>query len=110
MSDDRHSMQGSSASSTGVLAGGVSGFLVSVLIFGVGGFAYLKKKEADVRKGWNLVPVVVAAQDIPEKTVVTFGLLSQRMIPEQFVTSSMVKPDIAGDIVNQRLLVPVQAG
>ncbi len=77
-----------------------------------GAFAYLaiKKKEADVRRGWNLVPVVVAAQDIAEGTVVSFDMISQRSVPEQFVTSSVVKPDSANYVVNQKVLVPLQAG
>jgi pilus assembly protein CpaB len=70
----------------------------------------IKKREADVRKGWNLVPVVVTAVDISEGTVVTIDMISQRSIPEQFVTSSIVKPDSAPYIVGQKVLVPLQAG
>jgi len=81
---------------------GVVAFLVS--------WSAIKKREADVRKGWNLVPVVVAAVDISEGTVVTMEMISQRAIPEQFVTSSVVKPDSASYIVNQKVLVPLQAG
>ncbi len=88
--------------------------LVVALLLGLvaGGVAYsaIKKKENDVRKGWNLVPVVVAAVDISEGTVVTMEMISQRSIPEQFVTSSVVKPDSASYIVNQKVLVPLQAG
>src|SRR5438876_2510459 len=84
--------------------------LVLGLLAGVVAYSAIKKKEADVRRGWNLVPVVVAAVDIPEGTVVTFDMISQRSVPEQFVTSSVVKPDSASYIVNQRVLVPVQAG
>lgn len=70
-----------------------------------------KEKEVDrVKKGWMLVPVVVAAQDIPEGTTVTFEMIAQRSVPEQFVTSSVVKPDSASYIVNQKVLVPLQAG
>jgi Flp pilus assembly protein CpaB len=94
----------------GMLAGGMIGFIVAVLVAGVAGYAYVKKKEKDVRMGWNLVPVVVASQDIPEDTVVTYEAISQRSVPEQFVTSSVVRPDSASYIVNQRILVPVQAG
>lgn len=85
-------------------------FLVLGLLGGVVGYSHVKKKEMDVRRGWNLVPVVVAAQDIAENTTVTMEMISQRSIPEQFVTSSVVKPDSASYIVNQKLLVPVQAG
>ena len=84
--------------------------LVLGLLAGVVAYSAIKKKESDVRKGWNLVPVVVAATDIPEGTVVTFDMISQRSVPEQFVTSSVVKPDSASYIVNQKVLVPLQAG
>jgi len=77
-----------------------------------GAIAYwgLKRKEADVRQGWNLVPVVVAARDLPEGTSVTLELMMERSIPEQFATTSVVKPDLISLIENQRLLVPVQQG
>jgi pilus assembly protein CpaB len=84
--------------------------LVLGLLAGVVAYSAIKKKEADVRRGWNLVPVVVASQDIPEGTVVTFDMISQRSVPEQFVTSSVVKPDSASYVVNQKVLVPLQGG
>ncbi len=91
----------------GLLLGAVVGFIGGGLISGLVTWTLLAKKA---RSGWNLVPVVVASQDIPEGTVVTFDLINQRSIPEQFVTSSVVKPDGVNHIVNHRLLVPVQAG
>src|SRR6185295_8591004 len=80
------------------------------LCSGIVAYSAIKKKESDVRRGWNLVPVVVAAVDISEGTVVTFDMISQRSVPEQFITSSVVKPDSASYVVNQKVLVPVQAG
>jgi pilus assembly protein CpaB len=80
------------------------------LFAGIVAWSAIRKKESDVRRGWNLVPVVVAAVDVSEGTVVTFDMISQRSVPEQFVTSSVVKPDSASYIVNQKVLVPVQAG
>ncbi len=80
------------------------------LCSGLVAYSAIKKKEADVRRGWNLVPVVVAAADLSEGSVVTFDMISQRSVPEQFVTSSVVKPDSASYVVNQKVLVPVQAG
>jgi len=94
----------------GILLGGMLGFIGGGLISGLVTWNLATKNARDLRKGWNLVPVVVASQDIPEGTVVTFDLLQQRSIPEQFVTSSVVKPEGAEHIVNQRLLVPVRAG
>jgi pilus assembly protein CpaB len=81
----------------GVLAGAVA-------------FSAIKRKESEVKAGWNLVPVIVANQVIAEGTVVTHEMVSQRPIPEQFVTSSVVKPDSASYIVGQRVLVPLQVG
>jgi pilus assembly protein CpaB len=80
------------------------------LFAGIVAYSAIQKKQNDVRRGWNLVPVVVSAIDIAEGTVVTFDMISQRSVPEQFVTSSVVKPDSASYIVNQKVLVPVQAG
>ncbi len=76
------------------------------------GLAYsaLERERAEVRKGWNLVPVVVAAVDLPEGTVVTSEHLSQRSVPEQFVTGSIIKPDSVSFVLGQRVLVPVAAG
>src|SRR5437764_3563118 len=76
--------------------------LVLGLFAGIVAYSAIKKKEADVRRGWNLVPVVVAAVDIAEGTVVTFDMISQRSVPEQFVTSSVVKPDSASYVVKDR--------
>src|SRR4051812_23352990 len=84
--------------------------LVLGLLAGVVAYSAIKKQEHDVRAGWELVPVVVAATDIAEGSVVTFEMISQRSVPSQFVTSSVVKPDSASYVVNQKVLVPVQAG
>lgn len=93
----------------GLLIGiGVS--LIFLCVGGAVGFSVVQKMKVDARKGWNLVPVVVAAVDMKEKETVTIEMLSQRAVPEQFVTSSIVKPDSASYIVNQKLLVSVLAG
>ncbi|MGC4120967.1 MAG: Flp pilus assembly protein CpaB [Myxococcales bacterium] len=84
--------------------------IVLGILAGVVAYLGLQREKKIVRAGWNLVPVIVASQDIPEGTTVTFEMLSQRPIPEQFVTSSVVKPDSASYVVGQKVLVPVQAG
>ncbi len=63
-----------------------------------------------VRTGWNLVPVVVAATHLTEGTIITVEMISHRSVPEQFVTSSVIKPDSTQYVVNQKILVDVQAG
>src|SRR5512146_3051347 len=94
----------------GLVIGLVVGMLFSTCVCGVGGYVFVKKKERDVRRGWNLVPVVVAAQDIAPRETVTFDKISQRSVPEQFVTGSVVTPDSVRQIVGKWLLVPVKAG
>lgn len=98
----------------GPLTSGFRWPLAAALVFGllaaVLSYSAIQKQQADVRKGWNLVPVVVAAVDVSEGTVVTMEMMSQRSVPEQFVTSSVVKPDSASYVVNQKILVAVAAG
>ena len=77
--------------------------------FGVA-WSALAKEKADARKGWNLVPVLVATVDLSEGTVVTMEHLAQRSVPEQFVTSSVVKPDSASYVIGQKVQVAVAAG
>ena len=73
-------------------------------------FFTIESERKKVQEGWTLVPVVVANQDIPEGTVLDFDMISQRPIPEQFVTGSVVKPESANYIVGQKVLVPLQRG
>jgi pilus assembly protein CpaB len=84
--------------------------LVLGLVAGVVAYSAIRKRESDVRRGWNLVPVVVASQDIPEGTQITIEMISQRDVPDQFVTSSVVKPESANYVIHQKVLVPLQAG
>jgi pilus assembly protein CpaB len=88
--------------------------LLVAIVLGVtaGVIAYLsiKAQERKAKAGWNLVPVVVAADAVNEGTIITYDMISQRPVPEQFVTSSVIKPDSANYIVGQKVLVPLQAG
>lgn len=80
------------------------------LLAGVVAFSAIKKREADARRGWNLVSVMVADQDIREGSTISSEMISPRPVPEQFVTSSVVKPDAVSYVFNQKVLVPIQAG
>lgn len=78
-----------------------------------GAIAYLgiEAEKAKVRRGWTLVPgVVVATKAIPEGSVITLDMVAERAVPEQFVTSSMVKVESISRILDQTILVSVQAG
>jgi pilus assembly protein CpaB len=84
--------------------------IVLGLVAGLIAYSAIKRREWLATKDWELVPVVVASVDISEGSVVTFDMISQRAVPVKFVTSSVVKPDSASYIVNQKVLVPIQAG
>lgn len=79
----------------------LAGFLVYMVI---------DQKTGEARKGWNLKPVIVASQDIPEGTSISMEMMMSRMVPEQFVTNSVVKPENANFIEGQKVLVPIQQG
>ncbi|MBS2031222.1 MAG: hypothetical protein JST54_25205 [Deltaproteobacteria bacterium] len=71
---------------------------------------YVKHERRAVRAGWNLVPVLVIADDVQAGTVITYDVISQRAVPEQFVTTSIARPDRANELVGKRIKVPLKAG
>lgn len=77
-----------------------------------GGLAYgaLRAQEARVRRGWDLVPVLVAAKDLAAGTTVTEALVAQREVPEQFATASVLRPESLVHVEGQPVRVPVVAG
>lgn len=83
---------------------------VTTLVLGLASTLYVSSAGRKARAGWNLRPIVVAAQDLPAGTVLTWEHLSQRSAPEQFVTPSIYMPDEASELIQQRLLAPVRAG
>jgi hypothetical protein len=58
----------------------------------------------------SFVPVVMAAQDLPAGTVLSFDLIFQRGMPETYVTPSSLKPDQVHTVIGRQLLVPVKQG
>lgn len=99
----------------GMLAGGiVVGLGVGLVVGGFGAgfaaFTLVKKAEKEARAGWVLVPVVVAARDLEPGEPVAVTDMQQRSVPEQLVTSSVVRPESATFLVDQKLSVPVQQG
>jgi Flp pilus assembly protein CpaB len=87
------------------------GLALALSCIGSGGmFGLYRVFKTKERVGWNLVPIVVAAVDVPENETITFEMISQRSIPEQFANGNMVKPDSASYVVNVRSLRALQAG
>jgi Flp pilus assembly protein CpaB len=94
----------------GLLIGALVSFVLLSVFGGAAGWMYVKRKAREARAGWTLVPVVVANQDIPAGSQVTYQMVSRRVIPEQFVTGSVVKTDKAADVIGTRTLRPMAAG
>jgi pilus assembly protein CpaB len=42
--------------------------------------------------------------------VLTYDLISQRSVPEMFVTASVVRPDDAARVIGKAVQVPIQPG
>lgn len=97
-------------SSAGPLIGFIAGVATACVLGTFAAYLVGQASKTKARRGWNLVPVVVAAQDVEVGHVVTMEDLSQRSIPEQFVTSSMVRPNDATHAVAQVTAVPLLAG
>ena len=70
----------------------------------------IRAQRTEARAGWNLRPVVVLADDLEPGTVLTFDLVSQRPIPEQFVTDSYVTPDQANEVIGKKVHGKLRAG
>lgn len=93
----------------GLLIGVGLGFLVGLLLGSVVGGLRTAATRRDVRRGWNLVPVLVMAKDTPAGARLTFDDLTQSNIPEQF-TGSIVHPNEASLVMSSTLRIALKAG
>ena len=59
---------------------------------------------------WERAPILVAADDFSEGTVITANLLQQRDIPRCFITASMVLPDQSQRLMGQVARSSIQGG
>jgi Flp pilus assembly protein CpaB len=84
--------------------------LIGGLFAGVLAWSWMKKVDHQGRDGWNLVPVVVVAASVPKGAEISFDVINQRSIPEQFVTDSMVRPDRAYEVIHQPTGSALEAG
>jgi pilus assembly protein CpaB len=70
----------------------------------------IKSEQTRLMREWKKTSVVVASRDIQEGTVLSVDMIAERDIPEQFVTSSVVRPGSVDAVINQKVVVPLQAG
>jgi predicted Ser/Thr protein kinase len=86
---------------------GVAPMLVALAI---GQFLPRARQVPFTEEGMSMTPVVVAATDLDENTVLTWDMISQRAFPKLYVTKSVVRPNSAGYILGQKLSVSVLKG
>ncbi|MHB8419017.1 MAG: Flp pilus assembly protein CpaB [Myxococcales bacterium] len=88
--------------------------LLIAIILGVGAalLGYLDRRNAEknARKGWDLVPIIVAQQDIDEGMTLTTDMIAQMPMPSRFVTPSVIKPENYSYVVGQKVLVNLHRG
>jgi len=84
--------------------------MVLGLLAGLMAWVALSSKEKEIKRGWNLQEVVVAAEEITEGTKLEISQLAKRMMPEQFVTKSTIKPKDVDKVVGQVVVVNLHEG
>jgi len=70
----------------------------------------MRAREERARKEWELVEVLVAAEDVEEGEPIRARQVVAAEMPARFVSDSMVHPAHADTIVGQRVLVPLRRG
>ncbi len=87
-------------------------FVAVALAVAAAGLGYADRRSAErsARKGWDLVPIVVAGADVDEGTTLTTDMIAQRPMPSQFVTPSVIKPENYSYVVGQKVLVNLKKG
>jgi pilus assembly protein CpaB len=80
------------------------------VLAGLLGYADRRGAEKEARKGWDIVPVVVAGVDIDEGSTLTMDMIAQSGMPSKFVTPSVIKPDNYSYVVGQKVMVNLKKG
>ncbi|MFL5318830.1 MAG: SAF domain-containing protein [Myxococcaceae bacterium] len=92
----------------------VVGFVVGLMVIGgvggLAGFFWVKRTETRIRRGWNLVPVLVARTDLSGGTQLKLDDLAEGAIPEQFVNDSVIKQADAKRVIGLTTPFPLKAG
>jgi Flp pilus assembly protein CpaB len=70
----------------------------------------MKVASHHARAGWEVHPVIIAADEIPAGTVLTYDMISQRAFPDQFVVASDVTPDRASEVIGRPVIAALKAG
>ena len=60
--------------------------------------------------GFDKVPVVVVNQDLEPGRTLALDMLAQRLMPEQYVTASIVRPESVSFVAGSKTLAKLYAG
>jgi Flp pilus assembly protein CpaB len=107
MSDPRNPRHGDSSFTLGILIGGAIGFVIGAALMGLASYKYMQWRMSHFSS--TLATVVVASVDIAPNTPISFDQISQRSVPENLATESVVRPEAVDRIIGQRINVPVRA-
>lgn len=95
---------------TAFLSACVFTIIVVAVLEGAGALAWSNRTGVDMKRGWFLVPALVAAHDLDEGATLTAADVETGRFPEQFVTASLLKPELRSQVEGRRLDKPVKKG
>lgn len=110
MESEQKSTRASSGFGVGLVGGALLGCIASSVVAGGATYVGMKKRSAELHRGWHLAPVITINEPVRAGAVLTPPMLTQRQVPEQFVTASVVKPDELHTVIDLPVLVDLAPG
>ncbi|MCD6497330.1 MAG: Flp pilus assembly protein CpaB [Deltaproteobacteria bacterium] len=75
-----------------------------------GGYTVIRMQVKEKTAGWQLEPVLAAAQDIQSGTRLNQQLITVKMVPRRFIFESMIKPNEKEAILSQEVVGNIKKG
>ena len=83
---------------------------VLAALAGLLAYSSISQRRAEVERGWDPTPILVAARDISGGTVLDQDMLRVEAIPSRLVTPSIVRSDLLASVQDAKLLLPMKKG
>lgn len=88
--------------------------LVIALLLGVAAvalmFGYIRRSIDEKTSGWDMITVMVAADDIPQGTTLTSQHVARRPYPAKYVSDRAITPDAIESVIGGELLANAEKG
>jgi Flp pilus assembly protein CpaB len=88
--------------------------LVIALLLGVAAvalmFGYIRRSIDAKTAGWDMVSVVVAAEDLPQGTTLTSQNVARRSYPSKYVSDRAIAPDALESVIGGELVSNAEKG